>query len=111
MFAVQGTITIISFLFGMWVSRQIAKGRLKLRYSLLWLFMSLVVVFFSIYPEPLFQLSAFLGFEKPSNFLLLCGIFFLLIICISLSAIVSKQEDKIKNLVQELAILENKIKY
>ena len=110
MIAVQGTISIISLLFGIWVSQQIAKGRLKLRYSLLWLFMSLVVVFFSIYPEPIFQLSALLGFEKPSNFLLLCGVFFLLIICISLTAIVSKQDEKIKNLVQDLAILEARMK-
>ena len=71
--------------------------------------MSLVVLIFAIFPEPLFYLSSVLGFEKPSNFMLLCAVFFLLIVCISLSAIVSKQEERIKNLVQDLAILESKI--
>lgn len=109
MLGLQITAIVFSVLFAIWVCIQVSKKRLQLKYSLLWLLLSLVVLVVAIIPSPVFYLSEILGFEKPSNFLLFCGIFFLMAISISLSAIVSKQAEKIKSLVQDLAILESKI--
>lgn len=95
----------IAFMIG--VCWQIAKGRLLLRYSLLWLFLALVALICAIFPQPLFDLAYLLGFNVASNFVLFLSIFFLLAICLSLSVIASKQQLKLKNLVQRIALLEN----
>lgn len=88
------------------VARQVQSGRLLLRYSLLWIALALMSIFGAVFPAPVYALSDFLGFENPSNFIFFAGLFFLLIVCLSLSMIVSKQASRIKNLIQELALVE-----
>lgn len=86
---------------------QVAHGCLLLRYSFLWLVLAVVALLCALFPEPLFSLAYFLGFNVASNFVLFIAIFLLLMICLSLSVIASQQQEKIKNLVQDLAILKN----
>ncbi len=88
---------------------QIAKGRLLLRYSFLWLLLALVALICALFPQPLFSLAYFLGFNVASNFVLFVAIFLLLLICLSLSVIVSRQQEKIKNLIQDVALLKNEM--
>lgn len=96
-----------AFLVG--VFTQVAKGNLLLRYSLLWLALGILAIVFAVFPQPLFNLAYFLGFNVASNFVLFVAIFFILAICLSLSVIASKQQVKIKNLAQRIAVLENEI--
>lgn len=83
--------------------------RLQLKYSLIWLGLGLSALISSIFPLPLFALGSFLGFMTPSNFVFACVVFFLLISCLALSSIVSKQATAIKNLTQRLAIVEREL--
>lgn len=99
-------VVFFSIAFMVGVCWQVAKGRLLLRYSLLWLFLAFVALICAIFPQPLFDLAYLLGFNVASNFVLFLAIFFLLAICLSLSVIVSKQQMKLKNLVQHIALLE-----
>lgn len=98
----------VAFMVG--VCMQVAKGRLLLRYSLLWLAMGFFAIIFAIFPRPLFNLAYFLGFNVASNFVLFVAIFFILAVCLSLSVIASKQQMKIKNLVQKTALLEHQVR-
>lgn len=70
---------------------------------------ALVSILGSLFPEPIFQLSYFIGFESPSNFIFIIALFFLLAICLSLSIIVSRQALRIKNLVQNQALTEDRL--
>lgn len=88
---------------------QVSKGRLLLRYSLLWLTLALVTMLLSIFPEPVFLVAGLFGFALPSNFLFFVALFFLLAICLSLSVVVSKQAVRMKNLVQNQALLEKRL--
>ena len=90
-------IIIVCIVFLAAVSRQVAHGKLLLKYSLLW--MTLAVA----------SISNALGFEAPSNFIFFTALFFLLAICLSLSIIVSKQATRIKNLVQQEALIEKRL--
>lgn len=103
-------VIVFSIAFMVSVCWQVAKGRLLLRYSLLWIFLGLAALLCAIFPEPIFKLAYFLGFNVASNFVLFVAIFFLLAICLSLSVIVSKQQMKLKDLVQRLAIMEKGIR-
>lgn len=101
-------ITIIACLaFAGFVCIQVARRKLLLRYSLLWLTLALVVLLGAIFPNIVTFLADLFGFDVPSNFIFFFGLFFLLSICLSLSVVVSKQSMKIKNLVQKLALLDN----
>lgn len=84
--------------------------RLQLKYSLIWLGLGLFALICSLFPLPLFALGSFLGFMTPSNFVFACVVFYLLISCLVLSSIVSKQAIAIKNLTQRLAIVERELK-
>lgn len=91
------------------VFKQVSRGRLLLKYSLLWLTLALVTILVSIFPEPVFVLARSLGFDTPSNFVFFVALFFLLAICLSLSVLISRQAQHVKTLVQELALLESQV--
>ncbi len=85
----------------------VGRKSLQLRYSLLWLALSTVVLISSLFPGPLFQLSQLFGFTNASNFIFFCGALFLLAIVLNLSSIVSRQAASIKSLTQKIALLEH----
>lgn len=91
------------------IVRLIGRGRLQIRYSLLWLALVVVMILCVIFPSIVSAVSSFLGFEYPSNFVLSIGIVILLAICLSLSMVVSWQARYIRNLVQTTALLDNRI--
>lgn len=103
-------VIIVCIIFVVLVFRQVATGKLMLKYSLLWLALALVAFLVAIFPEPIFAFAHFLGFELPLNFIVFIALFFLLTICISLSIVISKQDQRIKTLIQNQAILEKELK-
>lgn len=110
MTTLQLVVFLLCLAFFVGVTRQVHSGRMLLRYALLWMFLSVVAMICALFPGGVFALSEVLGFETPSNFVLFIGLFAVLVICLSLSIIVSGQAQKIKSLVQELAILEYRTK-
>lgn len=102
-------VVVACVVFMLLVCKQVSAGRLLLKYSLLWLTLAFVTILASIFPEPIFLISRFFGFDTPSNFVFFAALFFLLAICLSLSVVVSKQAMRMKNLVQRQALLEKRI--
>lgn len=88
---------------------QIIRGRLLLRYSLLWFALAFVAFICALFPDPVFLLAHLIGFDTASNFILFVAIFLVLTIALSLSVIVSKQQAKLNNTIQELALLKHDI--
>lgn len=109
MFVLQIVAIILCVAFFAYVVHLVARERLLLKYSLLWMALTVVIVLCALFPQPLYSISSFLGFETPSNFIFFIGLFFLLAISLSLSSIASKQALMIKNLVQEQALLAKKL--
>ncbi|MBQ1279013.1 MAG: DUF2304 domain-containing protein [Acutalibacteraceae bacterium] len=85
------------------------KKSLNLKYSLLWLFMAAVLLILVLFPNLVSVISHIIGIASPINALFLAFIFFILLLLISLTSIVSKQQRKIKTLIQHLAILQKEI--
>ncbi len=102
-------LIIVSLVFVAVIIRLIQRKHLSMRYSFLWLILLLVILLCALLPIIPYRFSGLLGFEAPANFIFLVAIFFLLAIALSLSIIVSKQQRRITTLIQELAILENKV--
>lgn len=83
---------------------------LNLKYSLLWLFAGLAMGLFVLFPHLLYWFSDLFGIYDPMNTLFAAGIGFLIAIVMSLTSIVSRQNRKIRTLIQELAILEKRVR-
>lgn len=83
---------------------------LNLKYTLLWLLSGVVLGILVIYPELLRHVIHILGIEDNMNGLFIICIAFMLMIMMALTSIASRQNAKIRQLVQEIAILDKRIR-
>jgi hypothetical protein len=86
------------------------KKSLSLKYTLLWLFSSLVMLVVCVFPNILNYIAKILGFEVPANALFSLLLAFVIILLLQLTSIVSKQSEKIKILIQTNALLEKRVR-
>jgi hypothetical protein len=86
------------------VAFNVFRNRLLLKYSFLWIFLSLLAIVGSVFPNAVYFFAERLGFQEPSNFIFFLVVFFLLSICISLSIAVSQLTIKTKSIIQSQAL-------
>lgn len=86
------------------------KRRLNLKYTLLWIFSGIVMLMFALFPGLLDQLCELLGVYNPVNALFAILFFCGIIILVSLTAIVSKLNDRLTQLTQTTALLEKRLR-
>ena len=73
------------------------KGRLNLKYTLLWIFSGIAMFLVIIWPGFFESLTKLIGIQEFTNGIFGMVSFFILIILMSLTAIVSKLNEKNKN--------------
>lgn len=83
---------------------------LNLKYSLLWLLSGVVMGILVIFPETLLWVSKLTGIQTPMYALITFAIAFAIAILMSITSIVSRQNRKIRTLIQENALLEKRIR-
>ncbi|MCX6213636.1 DUF2304 domain-containing protein [Spirosoma sp.] len=114
MASVPITIQIISLLsallFLLFIFRLIVKGKLREEYSILWIVCTVILIIFSIWRKGLEQISLALGVFYPPSLIFLGAIFAIIIFLVHLSVVVSRQQNQIKVLTQEVALLRNELK-
>ena len=100
---------LFNWLFHIHYSRELIKIFFS-KNALIWLLISIVLIIFAIFPHVAEWLVAF-GFETTSNFLLSAAVIVLLIMEIKNSVLISKHENRIKTLLQELSIMKSEEKW
>lgn len=100
-------LLVVSILFLVFVLLRVRRGRYLLKYSLLWIALSLLGVVCAVFPEGLFAIAHLLGFSVPSNFVYFALIGVLLIANVILCGVLSRQEVMLKSIIQELSILKS----
>lgn len=100
-------LLVASVLFLAFVLLRVRRGRYLLKYSLLWIALSLIGVVSAIFPEWLYSVAYALGFSTPSNFVYFALIGVLLIANLILCGVLSRQEVMLKSIVQELSIIKS----
>ena len=83
---------------------------LELKYTLLWIVAGTCMGILIIFPNVLTVFVHKLGIESNMNGLFIFCIAFLIILVMALTSIVSKQTRKIRRLIQEQAILEERVR-
>lgn len=83
---------------------------LNLKYTLLWLLAGVVMGVLVVFPEMLMRIIRVFGIQSNMNGLFLIIIGFMLMILMALTSIASRQNMKIRALVQEIGILDKRIR-
>ena len=86
------------------------KGKLEVKYSIIWLAFSLCMILFACFPYTVLILNDIAGVIDPVNFIFFTQIIFILLILLSVSAVISGFSKKIKQLAQANAILEKRVR-
>ena len=86
------------------ILRGIRKSQVQINDSLFWIFFSLVLLVFSVFPKLAEIIARALGIVSAVNFIFLFIIFLLLINQYQLTVRLSKLDTKFKNLVQTSAL-------
>lgn len=85
------------------------KKSLNLKYSLLWIFSGVIMLIIAIFPVIMDAIADLLGIASVVNAVFLLALFCVIMIVMSLTSIVSKQNAKMIRLIQTIALLEKKI--
>lgn len=86
------------------------KRVIDLKYTLLWLIAGVIMGLMIFFPELLVWFVKLLGIESNMNGLYMLCFAFILAILMSLTSIVSRQSFKIRILLQEIAMMEKRIR-
>lgn len=87
----------------------VKRGRMPIKYSLLWYFSSLIVFVLAVFPFIIEWVAGLFGFITLSNLVTSIMIGILLFLTMSLTIITAGQNRKITLLIQEVSMLKEKI--
>ena len=86
------------------------RKRVEPKYLLLWIISGVMMIALTLFPTLLNQVSSLLGIYDPTNALFAIVLFCVIIILMALTAILSHHNADILRLVQENALLEQRVR-
>lgn len=106
-------VYILSLIFGIiflfFIIQMVRKNRLLEKYSLLWILFAVALLILSSTPLVIESIAALLDIKYAPSVLFLFGLVFLLIYCLHITIVFSKQTEQIRKLNQELALIKEKL--
>ena len=103
-------VIIFSLLLFIMITYILKKGRIPIKYALVWYFADFIIFICAVLPTFMSDLAHLIGFEYLSNMILCMLILILIFISIILTIIVAGQTTKINLLMQEVSILKSEVK-
>ena len=92
------------------IINMIRQKKLELRYALSWLGVGVAILILDCFPQLITWLSRKVGIASPVNMLFFFGFCFSLMIIFVLTVAMSRMSIRIKELTQELALFEKRIR-
>jgi hypothetical protein len=84
----------------------VRRNRLKEKYALLWIITGMVILIMAVFDKLLIGITVLLGIALPINTMFFLGTFFIILINIHFSTVISKLSEQNKKLAQKVAMLE-----
>ena len=104
-FMILGALVLLIIIFVL-----LKHGKMTVKYSLLWMCLSLALLVFAIFPYVVYVLRDLMGVEMPVNLVFMLMFCFVLLVLLSLSIAISQLAEKSKRLTQANAILEKRVR-
>lgn len=108
--ALQITLSIAVICYFIIILYYLKKKMLELKYTLIWLAAGAVMGIMLLFPDLLEWFRGLLGIESNMNALYILCFAFIIMILMTLTSIVSRQMLKIRILIQEISILEKRVR-
>nr|WP_317999599.1 DUF2304 domain-containing protein [uncultured Faecalibacillus sp.] len=105
----QILLIIATILFFIILVKNVKKGKLRTDYALAWILCSLALIVLSIFPQIAYFVAKLIGVISTANMVFAAIIFMLIILVYVLYNKVSMLEEKQKNLIQHIAMLEKQL--
>lgn len=105
----RAELMILVLFIGLIIFFTLRAEKITIKYALFWLIFVGAMLIALMIPDLLSMISRILGFEVLSNMMFLIGILVLFCLTFFLTVVVSKQNNKIRLLIQEISILKSKI--
>ena len=109
-FSLRITLIIAIIIYFVIILFYLKNKALELKYTLLWILAGAVMLLMVIFPQILLRVREFFGFADNMNALYVICLGFVIMLLMMLTSIVSRQANKIKILIQEIAILKKEIR-
>ncbi|MCI8465130.1 MAG: DUF2304 domain-containing protein [Lachnospiraceae bacterium] len=103
-------LILMSLLVGVVMLRKIRHSKAQIEDAMFWMFFSLLLILFSVFPKAATWLSKLVGTMSTANFIFLLIIFLLLVKSFSMSMRISQLETRVKELVQRIAMEDHELK-
>lgn len=104
------TVIIFAVILGISVLYLLLKNRIPVKYALIWLFSTIIIIVVAVIPNLMEKLAKLLGFELLSNMVLCLFIAILMFLTLVLTVIIAGQKKKTTLLIQELSLLKSEVK-
>ncbi|MEE0800931.1 MAG: DUF2304 domain-containing protein [Gemmiger sp.] len=104
-FMILGALVLLVIIFVL-----LKKGKMTVKYSLLWLALAVVLVIFAVFPYVVYVMRDLLDVEMPVNLVFMLMFCFVLLVLLSLSIAVSQLAEKCRRLTQANALLEKRVR-
>ena len=104
------SLILFSILWFYIILRSVRKGKISVRYSLIWFFMAIVILFVGVFPNFMELIAKIFGFTTISNLVIGIILTLLMFITLVLTMILTNQKTQIKNLTQEISMLKKDVK-
>ncbi|MCR5628393.1 DUF2304 domain-containing protein [Eubacterium sp.] len=104
------SLLIAILLYYVFIFHLLKKDSLNLKYTLLWLLTGLVLLITVLFPVVLRYPLKKMGVVEWTNGIFALVLFFLILICITITSIVSKLNDRNRKLTQKCALYEKRIR-
>jgi len=95
--------SLLSYLY---ILYDIKKTKVNVKDVVVWILLSILLIFFSVFPSIISELSLLIDFQVTSNFIFFMSIVLLFFLNFRMSVKNSMLEKKVKTLIQEIAISE-----
>lgn len=105
----QLILIILSVFLFLILIKSVKKGKLRSDYALVWLLSSIALIIIAVFPQIAYFAADFIGVISTANMVFAFIIFLLIIVVYTLFVRVSSLEEKQKNLIQHIAILEKEL--
>ena len=109
-YALRVTLSIAVICYFIIILYYLKKRMLELKYTLIWLSAGVVMGIMLIFPDLLEWFRSLLGIESNMNALYMLCFAFIIMILMTLTSIVSRQMLKIRVLIQEISMLEKRVR-
>ena len=103
-------LVLVSVLTFFWLMHRIRKEKLLISDAVFWILFSAGLLLLSIFPQVIIWAAGLLGFYSPVNLILILIIFILLLKMFTLSLHISHTDCKLRQTVQEMALLEKRLR-